>query len=52
VADQQPDSPWPYGMTARPSTHKCDELVLRPYHSWAERGPSTMRVWLPAAAAD
>jgi len=52
VADQQPDSPWPYGMTARPSTHKSDELVLRPYHSWAERGPSTMRVWLPAGAGD
>lgn len=23
------------------------ELRLTPYHSWAERGPSTMRVWLP-----
>ncbi|WP_374192714.1 hypothetical protein, partial [Streptomyces sp. MBT49] len=25
-------------------------IVLVPYHSWAqERGPSTMRVWLPPA---
>ena len=23
------------------------EVPLIPYHSWAERGPSTMRVWLP-----
>ena len=52
AADQQPDSPWPYGVTARPRTHDGGELLLRPYHSWAERGPSTMRVWLPAGAAD
>lgn len=25
-------------------------VTLVPYHSWAERGPSTMRVWLPASA--
>ena len=24
------------------------ELTLTPYHSWANRGPSTMRVWIPA----
>ncbi|MEU5122665.1 hypothetical protein [Streptomyces asoensis] len=24
-------------------------IVLVPYHSWARRGPSTMRVWLPTA---
>ncbi|NEE02731.1 glycoside hydrolase family 127 protein [Phytoactinopolyspora halotolerans] len=23
------------------------ELVLGPYHQWAERGPTAMRVWLP-----
>ena len=23
------------------------ELPLLPYHAWATRGPSTMRVWLP-----
>ena len=52
AADHQPDSPWPYRVTARPRTHDGGELLLRPYHSWAERGPSTMRVWLPAGAAD
>ncbi|WP_305787162.1 glycoside hydrolase family 127 protein [Symbioplanes lichenis] len=25
------------------------ELPLHPYHRWARRGPSTMRVWLPLA---
>ena len=25
------------------------EVPLIPYHDWAERGPSTMRVWLPEA---
>ncbi|MCG5219959.1 beta-L-arabinofuranosidase domain-containing protein [Streptosporangium soli] len=24
------------------------DVPLRPYHSWARRGPSSMRVWLPA----
>ncbi len=23
------------------------DLPLVPYHRWAERGPSTMRVWIP-----
>ena len=23
------------------------EVPLVPYHEWAERGPSTMRVWIP-----
>ncbi|PZF82990.1 glycoside hydrolase family 127 protein [Jiangella anatolica] len=24
------------------------DVVLVPYHQWAERGPTTMRIWLPA----
>jgi DUF1680 family protein len=52
IADPQPDGLWPYGATTRPGTSTSDEMVLRPYHSWAERGPSTMRVWLPGGAAD
>lgn len=27
------------------------DLMLVPYHRWAERGPSTMRVFIPAATA-
>jgi DUF1680 family protein len=41
---------WPY--SGEPSTPGAScrrvSLPLRPYHSWAERGPSTMRVWLPS----
>jgi DUF1680 family protein len=40
-------APWPYGLT-----HEAVEPVrltapLVPYHSWALRGSSTMRVWIP-----
>jgi DUF1680 family protein len=43
--------PWPYPA---PDPHPAaDEgrtfaVPLIPYHDWAERGGSTMRVWLPA----
>lgn len=39
---------WPY--SARPADDAESEsstVALVPYNSWAERGPSTMRVWLP-----
>lgn len=41
------DRPWP---TPGPViTGRSDVVVpLTPYHSWANRGPSTMRVWIPA----
>jgi DUF1680 family protein len=43
------DTPWPYrplgDVTGPPATR--EGIVLVPYHSWANRGPSTMRVWLP-----
>lgn len=41
--------PWPYGPAKpRPATsHGGTSLDLVPYHRWARRGPSTMRVWLP-----
>ncbi|BBH70580.1 hypothetical protein ACTI_72650 [Actinoplanes sp. OR16] len=44
------DSPWPYGA-ARSEAVVADgvPVTLRPYHDWASRGPSTMRVWLPLA---
>jgi DUF1680 family protein len=39
---------WPY----RPLTEASGggtpvEITLHPYHRWARRGPSTMRVWIP-----
>ncbi|MEU0877436.1 beta-L-arabinofuranosidase domain-containing protein [Lentzea sp. NPDC005914] len=40
------DSAWPYGdPSGRPGTPV--PVHLTPYHRWARRGPSTMRVWLP-----
>ncbi|MEU7658024.1 glycoside hydrolase family 127 protein [Streptomyces lincolnensis] len=43
------DAPWPYGPVdpAAPPAGERSGIVLVPYHSWANRGPSTMRVWLP-----
>ncbi|MGW2050456.1 glycoside hydrolase family 127 protein [Streptomyces sp. NPDC001858] len=48
--DAQSDAPWPYrplDAPAGPSAAGRAGIVLVPYHSWANRGPSTMRVWLP-----
>ncbi|MEU4425524.1 beta-L-arabinofuranosidase domain-containing protein [Actinoplanes sp. NPDC024001] len=41
------DQEWPYAAPAPESSMKSLRVTLRPYHDWAERGPSTMRVWLP-----
>ncbi|MFF5232915.1 glycoside hydrolase family 127 protein [Dactylosporangium sp. NPDC000521] len=42
------DSVWPY-RSSTDSTESSDPIVvtLVPYHRWARRGPSTMRIWLP-----
>lgn len=45
--------PWPYapladGFPERDRT--STSLTLVPYHLWANRGPATMRVWIPAAS--
>ncbi|MDX3224908.1 glycoside hydrolase family 127 protein [Streptomyces sp. ME19-01-6] len=49
------DAPWPYAPLDRPDTATAGgrtDIVLVPYRSWANRGPSTMRVWLPTAEPD
>jgi DUF1680 family protein len=40
---------WPYSAGAEWSADSDQvlDLPLTPYHAWANRGPSTMRVWLP-----
>ncbi|MDI5975948.1 glycoside hydrolase family 127 protein [Amycolatopsis magusensis] len=40
---------WPYGSpgAATADPRPTTPLTLVPYHRWARRGPSTMRVWLP-----
>ncbi|MET0420001.1 MAG: beta-L-arabinofuranosidase domain-containing protein [Actinoplanes sp.] len=44
------DAHWPY-RSHRITTERPDPVVvaLLPYHRWARRGPSTMRIWLPTA---
>ncbi|MBB2921250.1 glycoside hydrolase family 127 protein [Cellulomonas cellasea] len=40
---------WPYAAGPRERDADTFELRLVPYHEWANRGPSTMRVWIPTA---
>ncbi|MCP2636108.1 glycoside hydrolase family 127 protein [Microbacterium sp. HD4P20] len=45
------DAEWPYrdaGGDRAPVGRAVVPLV--PYHEWAQRGPSTMRVWIPTAS--
>ena len=43
------DDAWPYGSAPAPADQPRAEAPLIAYHDWANRGPSTMRVWLPLA---
>ncbi|WP_146953198.1 beta-L-arabinofuranosidase domain-containing protein [Cellulomonas soli] len=47
---QQTDDAWPYRDASGPLAATGEPFAMRlvPYHSWANRGPSTMRVWIPA----
>ncbi|WP_436534775.1 glycoside hydrolase family 127 protein [Actinoplanes sp. HUAS TT8] len=39
---------WPYQPLSAPAEGgPLMKIPLRPYHRWARRGPSTMRVWMP-----
>ncbi|MGK9148111.1 glycoside hydrolase family 127 protein [Plantibacter flavus] len=42
------DGSWPYAE-AFASTEPGEAFTasIAPYHSWAQRGPSTMRIWIP-----
>jgi hypothetical protein len=43
---------WPYvAPTLSPGdlSVASTEVAMTPYHSWSNRGPSTMRVWIPIA---
>jgi len=41
------DLTWPYGVDAPELSSEITPVPLVPYHSWANRGPSSMRIWLP-----
>ena len=49
-----PEPSWPYTQDRSPGLPRSEhrQVSLIPYHQWAGRGPSTMRVWLPVAAGD
>jgi DUF1680 family protein len=51
--DALPDAGWPYrdGSAAADEAPAASpvEIPLVAYHDWANRGPSTMRVWIPTA---
>ncbi len=42
---------WPYTSAPPEELLAEQELVFIPYHHWAQRGPSTMRVFVPLAGA-
>ena len=46
-----PEQPWPYGPVAPSPVRQSrkSEIRLIPYHDWSNRGPSTMRVWIPVS---
>ncbi|GAA0410967.1 hypothetical protein Acor_14730 [Acrocarpospora corrugata] len=50
-----PVRPFPYSADVAdvtPSLAASAEVALTPYYDWANRGPSTMRVWIPTGAGD
>ena len=50
---QPAETSWPYGdapLEAR--LIEPMEVTLHPYHDWGNRGPSTMRVWIPAETSE
>ena len=40
---------WPYHQERHENEGERVRARLTPYHRWANRGPATMRVWLPIA---
>ncbi|MCP2032672.1 DUF1680 family protein [Okibacterium sp. HSC-33S16] len=42
-----PEHTWPYGVEDAEIAGETHSIRLIPYSSWANRGPSTMRIWLP-----
>lgn len=50
IADRTPTSGgWPFGNGSAAPDSESTRIALVPYHDWGNRGPSTMRVWMPTA---
>ncbi len=45
--ERSTDEPWPYALHEAATSGATAEVPLVEYHDWANRGPSTMRVWIP-----
>lgn len=43
-----PAEAWPYGEHDSGAFGDESSVALIPYHEWAERGPSSMRIWIPS----
>lgn len=43
------ESGWPFGGDRAAAGHDTRLVPLVEYHAWGDRGPSTMRVWMPEA---
>jgi hypothetical protein len=51
VADGRMDAGWPYRRCGADSPVTPARLTAIPYHAWADRGVSAMRMWVPPAGA-
>jgi DUF1680 family protein len=47
---ERADATWPYFNAEPGATTEPVTMTLRPYFSWGNRGPATMRVWIPQAS--
>jgi hypothetical protein len=52
VVPHDPNRDWPYGRDARTPSQALGRISLIPYFRWANRGPSTMRVFTPLSEND
>jgi DUF1680 family protein len=52
VFEEPAVTPWPYAPARIERPRNGADLALIPYYRWAERGPSTMRIWLPLAESE
>jgi DUF1680 family protein len=43
------DRSWPYDLDTGIAAGADHAIPLIPYHHWANRGPATMRVWIPTS---
>jgi DUF1680 family protein len=46
---ETPERVWPYTANEYPTAGTEIQVPLRPYSTWGNRGPATMRIWLPTA---